>query len=146
MSTDVDGFSFKLDGAQWLNNVYNTPVVLARLGEHGLCDLPGACSLPIQLANSSDMKAHGTLSSFFRQPHLKTWITTKVEQCPQIRPLIFSWCPPGMPRIVMCATRGDKVLYQQLYASNGVDLLHQEQCSWAQPKVGWSCGDGSWKK
>ena len=38
---------------------------------------------------------------------------------------------PGMPRIVMYATWGDKVSSWQLYTSNGVDLLHQEQCSQA---------------
>ena len=64
MSSDVDGFSFNLGGAQWLNNVYNTPVILAWLDEHGVCDLLGAHSLPIQPANSSDMKAHGSLSPF----------------------------------------------------------------------------------
>ena len=31
----------------------------------------------------------------------------------------------------MCATQGDRVSSWQLYASDGVDLLHQEQCSWA---------------
>ena len=30
---------------------------------------------------------------------------------------------------VMCATRGKKVSSWQLYASDGVDLLRQEQCS-----------------
>ena len=64
MSTDVDHFSFKLDGAQWLNNVYNTPVVLVQLGECGVHNLPGSHSPPIKPANSSDMKVHGMLSSF----------------------------------------------------------------------------------
>ena len=32
---------------------------------------------------------------------------------------------------VMCATWGDKVSSRQLYASDGIDLLHQEQCSQA---------------
>ena len=64
MSTDVDGFSFKIDGAQKLNKVYNTPVVLAWLSEHGVHALPGARSLLVQPANSSDMKACGMLSSF----------------------------------------------------------------------------------
>ena len=36
-----------------------------------------------------------------------------------------------MPRIVMCAMQGDKVSSRQLYTSDGVDLLCQEQCSWA---------------
>ena len=31
----------------------------------------------------------------------------------------------------MCAMRGNKVSSQQLYTSDGVDLLCQEQCSWA---------------
>ena len=64
MSTNVDGFSFNRGGAQWLNNVYNTPVILAQLGECGVCNLPGMRSLPIQPANSSDMKACGSLSPF----------------------------------------------------------------------------------
>ena len=34
----------------------------------------------------------------------------------------------------MYATRGDKVSSWQLYTSNGVDLLCQEQCSWAPTK------------
>ena len=34
----------------------------------------------------------------------------------------------------MCAMRGVKVSSRQLYTSNGVDLLCQEQCSWAPPK------------
>ena len=37
---------------------------------------------------------------------------------------------------VMCAMQGDKVLSWQLYASSGVDLLCQEQCSWAPTKGG----------
>ena len=64
MSTDMDGFSFNLGGVQWLNDVYNTQVILVWLGEHGVRDLPGVCSLPIQPANSSDTKAHGSLSPF----------------------------------------------------------------------------------
>ena len=64
MSTDVDGFSFNLGGTQWLNNVYNTPVIIAWLGEHGVHDLPGMCSLPIQPTNSSDSKVCGLLSLF----------------------------------------------------------------------------------
>ena len=34
----------------------------------------------------------------------------------------------------MCATWGNKVSSWQLYASSGVDLLCQEQCSWAPTK------------
>ena len=60
----MDGFSFKIDGAQRLNKVYNTPVVLAWLGEHGVCDLPGAHCLSVQPANSSDTKVRGMLSPF----------------------------------------------------------------------------------
>ena len=62
MSTNVDGFSFNLGGAQWLNNVYNTPVILVQLGECGVHNVPGADNPPIQPANSSDTKAHGSLS------------------------------------------------------------------------------------
>ena len=43
------------------STVYNTPNILAQLGEHGVCDLPGTRNLPIQPANSSDMKAHDLL-------------------------------------------------------------------------------------
>ena len=42
----------------------NTPVILVWLGECGVHNLPGMCSLPIQLANSSDMRMYGSLSSF----------------------------------------------------------------------------------
>ena len=34
----------------------------------------------------------------------------------------------------MCAMWGDKVSSRQLYASDGIDLLCQEQCSWAPTK------------
>ena len=44
--------------------MHNTPVVLGRLGEHGVCDLPGMRSLSVQPANSSDTKVCGMLSSF----------------------------------------------------------------------------------
>ena len=43
------------------STVYNTPDILAQLGEHGVRDLPGTCNLPIQPANSSDTKVHDSL-------------------------------------------------------------------------------------
>ena len=44
---------------------------------------------------------------------------------------------------VMCAMWGDKVLTQQWYASNDVDLLQKNSAHGHQLKVGQSCGDGS---
>ena len=35
----------------------STPVILAQLGECGVCNLPGMCNLPIQPANSTDTRA-----------------------------------------------------------------------------------------
>ena len=43
------------------STVYNTPNILVQLGECGVCDLPRMCNLPIQPANSSDMKVHDSL-------------------------------------------------------------------------------------
>ena len=110
--------------------MYNTPVILVQLGEHGVCDLPGMHSLPIKPANSSDTKACNSLSPVW-QPHLKTWVTTKVEQCPQIRPLIFSWCPPRDAKNCDVCYVGVTKYHPSSYMVLIVYLLCQEQCSWA---------------
>ena len=39
------------------STMYNTPNILAQLGEHGVRDLPSMGNLPIQPANSPDTKA-----------------------------------------------------------------------------------------
>ena len=129
MSTNVDGFSFNLDGVQWLNNVYDTPVVLAQLGECGVCDLPGAHSLSIQPANSSDTKVHSTLSPLSCRHTWRHGSQPRWNDVHTSDHLYSDGTHPGMPRIVMCAMWGDKVSSQQLYTSDGVDLLCQEQCS-----------------
>ena len=126
-STDVDGFSFKLDGAQRLNNVYNTPVVLARLGECGVRDLPGAHSLSVQPANSSDTKASWHAFSFpattledlghNQGGTMSTNWATHIQLAPT----------QGQPRIVMYATRGDKVSSRQ--------LIHFQWCRPSMPRT-----------
>ena len=44
------------------STVYNTPNILAQLGEHGICDLPSMHNLPIQPVNSPDTRVHDSLA------------------------------------------------------------------------------------
>ena len=76
------------------STVYNTPVILAQLGEHGVRDLPSMCNLPIQPANSSDTKACGLLS-------LSGY--TLADNVHKSGHPFSVVAHPGMPRIVMCA-------------------------------------------
>ena len=43
------------------STMYNTPGILAQLGEHGVHNLPRMCNLPIQPANSPDTKVCNSL-------------------------------------------------------------------------------------
>ena len=62
-SSNVDGYSFVRDRAQRLKTMYNTPSILAQLGECNIC-VPASCQecvFPIQLANSPDTRACNSL-------------------------------------------------------------------------------------
>ena len=92
----------------------------------GVCVLPGTHNLPIQPANSTDMRVYG-LSSIHQQPHLKTWVATKAEWSPQIGPLMFSWCP-------LRDTKNCDVCYA---GQLGVDLaaVHFQWCRLSTAKI-----------
>ena len=104
-----------------------------QLGEHGVCNLPGVHSLPIQPAISFDTKVHGSLS-----PLLATTLEDLGHN--QGGTMSTNWVthiqlvPTQGCQDVMCAMPGNKVSSWQLYASDGVDLLCQEQCSWVPTK------------
>ena len=85
---------------QWLNNVYNTPVILVWLGEHGVRDMPGS------VASQSNMltlliQKHVACSLSFLTTTLEDLGHNQGEMMSTIGPLIFSW---GLPR---CAKNCD---------------------------------------